>query len=54
MALKREAAEGWLGLVGASATAGGLVEAEEGQSWDQWLGRPHLKRPVGGDAAMAA
>lgn len=55
LALKREAApERWLGLVGASAAAGGLVEAEEGQSRDQWPGRPHLKQPVGGGAAMAA
>ena len=46
LALKREAAaaEGWPGLVGAAAS--------EGQSRDQWPGRPHLKQPVGAAAAM--
>ena len=34
----------------------GLAEeapGAEGQSRDQWPGRPHLKQPVGADAAIA-
>lgn len=45
LALEKREAEG-LGLAAASAGA-------EGQSRDQWPGRPHLKQPVGAAAAMA-